>query len=331
MTRPWGSVARVSNSALASGQPLLGLEAAVVVPGPVGHEPAVAPGADHRRHHHHRDHGQPGVAQRHPGPPLQPAGQPPGHHRGAVGGHQQREQVQEGEHAGVPQRAPRARPGSGRRTRTRPPRPARRTAAPAAPPWPRPPPARPGSAGDRAGSRWAAAGCSTRAGRQRKCAVYCTRRMNGSPQKAVRQNATPMTRARRRNEARAAASGRRSTSTAAPSTSTMVVRMWLSTTAETSRAAARQPLPSSQTRQSTARASGSSANEIEKGNSPAIVLAMLPPQMVNCSVGVTWYMNRNTVAAQAASSGAGSRRRSTRNAAQQVTGSRPAGRARSPA
>jgi hypothetical protein len=101
----------------------------------------------------------------------------------------------------------------------------------------------------------------------------------------------------------------------------MVVRMWLSTTAETSRAAARQPLPSSQTRQSTARASGSSANEIENGNSPAIVLAMLPPQIVNCSVGVTWCMNRNTVAAQAASSGAGSRRRSRRNAAQQVTGS----------
>ena len=74
----------------------------------------------------------------------------------------------------------------------------------------------------------------------------------------------------------------------------MVVRMWLSTTAETSRAAARQPLPSSQTRQSTARASGSSANEIENGNSPAIVLAMLPPQIVNCWVGVTWFMNRNT-------------------------------------
>src|SRR5215208_7074604 len=101
--------------------------------------------------------------------------------------------------------------------------------------------------------------------------------MNGSAQKAVRQNATPMTRARRRNEA----------------------------TAATNRAAARQPLPSSQTRQSTARASGTRANEIEKGNSPAIVLAMLPPQMVNCWVGVTWDMNRNTVAAQAASSGAG--------------------------
>ena len=97
--------------------------------------------------------------------------------------------------------------------------------------------------------------------------------------------------------------------------------MWERTTAETS-SGRRQPLPSSQTRQSTARASGSRANEIEKGNSPAIVLAMFPPQMVNCSVGVAWDMNRNTVAAQAASSGAGSRRRSTRNAAQQVTGSR---------
>jgi hypothetical protein len=98
--------------------------------------------------------------------------------------------------------------------------------------------------------------------------------------------------------------------------------MWQRTTAETSRAAARQPLPSSQTRQSTARASGSRANEIENGNSPAIVLAMFPPQIVNCSVGVAWDMNRNTAAAQAASSGTGSRRRSTRNAAQQVTGSR---------
>jgi hypothetical protein len=97
--------------------------------------------------------------------------------------------------------------------------------------------------------------------------------------------------------------------------------MWQRTTAETSSAAARQPLPSSQTRQSTARARGSRANEIEKGNSPAMVLAMFPPQMVNCSVGVTWDMNRNTHAPPAASSGAGSRRRSTRNAAQQVTGS----------
>ena len=59
---------------------------------------------------------------------------------------------------------------------------------------------------------------------------------------------------------------------------------------------------------------------MEKGNSPAIVLAMLPPQIVNCWVGVTWDMNRNTQAPQAASSGAGSRRRSTRNAPQQVTG-----------
>ena len=151
--------------------------------------------------------------------------------------------------------------------------------------------------------------------------MYCTRSRNGSPQKAVRQNATSITPASRRNDAAAAASGRRSTSTVAPSTSTMVVRMWLSTTAETSSAAARHPLPSSHTRQSTARASGSRANEIENGNSPAIVLAMFPPQIVNCWLGVTWAMNRNTVAAPAASSGAGSRRRSTRNAPQQVTGS----------
>jgi hypothetical protein len=102
----------------------------------------------------------------------------------------------------------------------------------------------------------------------------------------------------------------------------MVVRMWHSTTAETSRAAARQPLPSSQTRQSTARARGSRAKEIAKGNSPAMVLAMFPPQIVNCWSGVTWVMNRNRQAPQAASSGAGSRRRRIRNEAQQVTGSR---------
>jgi hypothetical protein len=52
-----------------------------------------------------------------------------------------------------------------------------------------------------------------------------------------------------------------------------------------------------------------------------MVLAMLPPQIRNCWLGVTCAMYMKTVPAQAASSGAGSRRRSTRNAPQQVTGS----------
>ena len=55
-----------------------------------------------------------------------------------------------------------------------------------------------------------------------------------------------------------------------------------------------------------------------------MVLAMLPPQMLNwsASAGPTCFIIRKTTLPHAASSGAGSRRRSILKAAQQVRGSR---------
>ena len=130
--------------------------------------------------------------------------------------------------------------------------------------------------------------------------MYCTRSRNGSPRRRSGRT-RPHDQGERRNEVRAAARGRRSTSTTAPRTSTIVVRMCRG---PPPRPAARPPPALAVLADPPEHGQGQrqQANEIEKGNSPAIVLAMFPPQMVNCSVGVAWDMNRNTVAAQAASS-----------------------------
>jgi hypothetical protein len=105
--------------------------------------------------------------------------------------------------------------------------------------------------------------------------------MNGSPQNAVRQKATPKISNRRSNACLAARSGSFSTSMELASTSEMVVRMCVSTTPAMIIEASRQPLRSSTDRYRTASARGSNANDKAKENSPAIVLAMFPPQMLN--------------------------------------------------
>ncbi len=148
--------------------------------------------------------------------------------------------------------------------------------------------------------------------------------MNGSPQNAVRQKATPKMSSSRVSACLAARSGILRTSMELASTNEMVVRMCVSTTAATITEASRQPLRSSTDRYRTASASGSSANESAKENSPAMVLAMLPPQMLNwsTSAGPICFMSRKTTLPQAARMGAGSRRRRILKAAQQVKGSR---------
>src|SRR6266540_638366 len=104
--------------------------------------------------------------------------------------------------------------------------------------------------------------------------------MNGSPQNAVRQNATPKISSRRSSACLAARSGVFITSMELASTSEMVVRMWVSTTPAMITEASRQPLSSSTDRYRKASASVSSANDSAKENSPSMVLEILPPQML---------------------------------------------------